>query len=84
MKYADKFPDMVPIFDEQENIFRGFESKPCHVCKRITQYIEVNYNVPLCSEECSDKLDRMIAGEIDSHYTPIGVTEDDLDWFNDL
>lgn len=80
MKYANKFPNMIPIFDEQENVFRGFDSKPCHVCKRITQYIEVNYNVPLCSEECSDELDRMIAGVIDSNYTPIREDEDDLGW----
>ena len=84
MRYADKFPTMIPIIDECENIIRNRTPRACYICNRITEYTEVNYGVSLCSEECLEELDRMIAGEIDSHYTPIGVTEDDLDWFNDL
>lgn len=84
MKYADKFPHLIPILDEVEGVIRLRTPRACHVCRRITEYLEVNYGVPLCSEECSDELDRMISDEINSHYTPVIENEDDLDWLNDL
>lgn len=58
MKYIDKFPDMKPIFDECEGIIRGGDMKPCIVCGRPTEFIEINYEARLCSEECVAEMDR--------------------------
>lgn len=58
MRYIDKFPDMKPIFDERENIIRGESIKPCIVCGCSTEFIEVNYEARLCSEECVAEMDR--------------------------
>lgn len=71
MKYAEKFPDMIPILDELEGVIRVRTPRACHVCRRITEYLEVNYGVPMCSEECLDRLERMIEEEIDSQLTPV-------------
>lgn len=71
MKYAEKFPDMIPILDELEGVIRVRTPRACHVCRRITEYLEVNYGVPMCSEECLDRLERMIEEEIDCQLTPV-------------
>ena len=47
MKYIDKFPDMKPIFDECEGVIRGGDMKPCAVCGRPTEFIEINYEAHL-------------------------------------
>ena len=58
MKYADKFPDMKPISDVCEGMIRGGDMKPCIVCGRPTEFIEINYEGRLCSEECVAEMDR--------------------------
>lgn len=58
MKYIDKFPDMEPIFDEREGMIRGGDMKPCIVCGCPTEFIEINYEARLCSEECMAEMDR--------------------------
>lgn len=52
MKYHLKFPDMDTIHDECEGVIRGTTPRPCHECAELTEYIEINYIVPFCSEEC--------------------------------
>lgn len=71
MKYTDKFPHMIPILDELEGVIRVRTPRACHVCRRITEYLEVNYGVPMCSEECLNRLERMIGEEIDSQLTQV-------------
>lgn len=75
MKYAEKFPDMIPVLDELEGVIRVRTPRACHVCRRITEYLEVNYGVPMCSEECLDRLERMIVEEINSQLTPVEETD---------
>lgn len=58
MKYADKFPDMKPIFDVCDGMMRGRTMKPCIICGNPTEYIEINYEARLCSEECVFEMDR--------------------------
>lgn len=58
MKYIDKFPDMKPISDECEGIICGRDMKPCVVCGHHTEFIEINYEVRLCSEECVSEMDK--------------------------
>lgn len=64
MKYCDKYPNMIPIDDVCGNIMRGNERKPCAVCGNQTEYIEINYEAPFCSEECVQTMDRMA----EEHY----------------
>lgn len=71
MKYAEKFPDMIPVLDELEGVIRLRTPRACHVCRRITEYLDVSYGVPMCSEECLDRLERMIEEEIDSRLTQV-------------
>ena len=52
MKYIDKFPNMHPIEDEIEGIIRGHHSKPCCMCGKMTEYIDINAEGYICSEEC--------------------------------
>ena len=81
MKYAEKFPHIIPIFDEIEGVIRVRGPRACHVCNRITEYLEINYGVPICSEECLDRMEQMIGEEIESHLTPVeDPVDDDLDW----
>lgn len=58
MKYIDKFPDMVYIDDVFEGIMRGRSEKPCLICGSPTEFIEINYEAHLCSEECVAEMDR--------------------------
>ena len=58
MKYADKFPDMKPILDVCESMMRGRSVKSCIICGSPTEYIEINYEAHLCSEECVAEMDR--------------------------
>lgn len=62
---------MIPILDELEGVIRVRTPRACHVCRRITDYLEVNYGVPMCSEECLNRLERMIEEEIDSQLTQV-------------
>ena len=67
MKYSDKFPDMVCIDDVCEGIMRGRSVRPCIVCGSLTEYIEINYEARLCSEECVAEMDRRAAESAKSY-----------------
>lgn len=55
MKYIEKFPNMVPIFEERENVIRTNRAFPCCVCGCLCDYVEINYEAYFCSEECVQK-----------------------------
>lgn len=57
MKFKDKYPNMLPVHEEHEMIIRGSKEIPCHQCGELTEYIEINYQGALCSEECLDEMD---------------------------
>lgn len=66
MKYKDKYPNMKPIHDERHGIIRTYPDfnrkdkcgpAPCHVCDEITEFVEINYEGPFCSEECLAKFE---------------------------
>ena len=53
MKFSEKYPNMRPIVDEAPNgIIRGYEKKPCWNCGELTEYIDIDFEAHLCSEEC--------------------------------
>ena len=57
MKFAQKYPNIERIIDEFDGVFRGFYQRPCCVCGLSTEYLEVNYMAPFCSEECVAEMD---------------------------
>lgn len=58
MKYVDKFPDMKYIDEERDGVIRGRTQRPCCVCGWETEFVEINYEAPFCSEECVAEMDR--------------------------
>ena len=50
MKYVDKFPDMKYIDEEQDGVIRGRTQRSCCVCGWETEFVEINYEAPFCSE----------------------------------
>ncbi len=58
MKFSEKYPNMKPIVDEAPNsIIRGYKKKPCWNCGELTEYIDINFEAHLCSEECQAQKD---------------------------
>lgn len=57
MKFIDKFPDMKYIDHECGGIIRGRNQTACIVCGWPTEFIEINYEAHLCSEECVAEMD---------------------------
>ncbi len=60
MKYSEKFPDMKPVFDEQQGVIKGIKECPCFVCGESTFYVDINYEARICSEECLLDFERSI------------------------
>ena len=57
MKFIDKYPNMIPIKDEAPNgIIRGNEVRPCAVCGELTEYIDIDFECHICSDECQDQM----------------------------
>lgn len=60
MKFDLKYPDMQEIHDERNGIIKGRIPVKCHMCEDKTQYVDINYECHLCSEECVAKLDQLV------------------------
>jgi hypothetical protein len=57
MKFKDKYPNMIPVKDEQNGIILGLLEKECHICKGFTSYVHIHYEANFCSEECVEHMD---------------------------
>lgn len=57
MKFIDKYPTMKPIVEEHNGIARGRDMGKCCVCHQPTDFIEINYEAYICSDECLNKMD---------------------------
>lgn len=51
MRYEKRYPRM-KYMEEQDGIMRAPGKEPCCVCGRLTEFAEINYGAPFCSEEC--------------------------------
>ena len=51
MKYNIKYGHLKPL-EVQDNILRGAHAGPCWHCGEMTEFIEINYEAYLCSDEC--------------------------------
>ena len=57
MKFIDKYPTMKPIAEERNGIMRGRGIAKCCICHQPTDFIEINYEAYICSDECLNKMD---------------------------
>jgi hypothetical protein len=58
MKFDDRFPDAQPGDQPVPDIVKTAKSFPCWNCKEETSWVEINFGVSLCSEECVQQKDR--------------------------
>lgn len=57
MKYKDKYPNMIQIYDEIDGIIKGKNEGKCHMCDDQTHYVNIHFEVRFCSEECLTNLE---------------------------
>lgn len=57
-KFSDMHPNMKCILEECHGVIRGRSKYPCTICGCMTEYIEINYEAPFCSEDCIWEMDR--------------------------
>lgn len=57
MKFIDRYPTMKPIIEEHNCIIRGCSMDKCCICHQPTEFIEINYEAYICSDECLNKMD---------------------------
>lgn len=57
MKFIDKYSTMKPIAEEHNGIMRGRGMAKCCICHQPTDFIEINYEAYICSDECLNKMD---------------------------
>lgn len=58
MKYDEKFRDAEYLDQVQGGIFKGHGKQPCFICGELTEFVDMDYQAHLCSEECSTELDQ--------------------------
>ena len=55
MRYSIKYLTMAPIVEERDGIMCGHGKRPCCVCGRPTRYIDIDFEVHVCSDKCRQK-----------------------------
>lgn len=74
MKFKDKYPHMKPIVDEAPNgVIRGYDALPCAICNEDTEYVDINFECHICSDECQEKMDRDYIDACLKHMDDNGV-----------
>jgi len=56
MKFDDRYPDTKLWEEPQESVILVIEKLPCQVCKQLTWWRDIDYLVPVCSDECLQQL----------------------------
>lgn len=56
MKFIEKYPSMKAVAEVKDCIMRGGTS-PCAICGDLTEFVEINYEAHICSDECLDKME---------------------------
>lgn len=53
MKYSVQLSGLKNLEVSDENIMRAVgHAYPCTVCGELTEFVEINYEAPFCSDEC--------------------------------
>ena len=56
MKYADQYPNAEPLEMVSMSIMRGRKCDNCCHCGRLTNFIDIDFEAYVCSEECDEAL----------------------------
>ena len=56
MNYDQKYPNAKPLEMVDATIMCGSKADNCYVCGNLTNFIDVDFETHICSEECEDKL----------------------------
>ena len=56
MKYSQKYPCANPIQMVEDTIMCGCKLDSCYVCGMLTNFIDIDFEAHICSEECEEKL----------------------------
>jgi len=67
MKYIDKYPNSKPDDEVEPSILRVEKEHRCDVCRSKTYFIDIDYQVPVCSEECDDHINEEVFKWCSSH-----------------
>lgn len=63
MKLIEKYPDITYMNDDDCDFIRSQISKPCTWCLEPTEFIEIYYEGPFCSDECLEKFENSLFRE---------------------
>jgi len=56
MKFDDRYPDTKLWEEPQSSVILVIEKLPCQVCEQLTWWRDIDYLVPVCSDECLQQL----------------------------
>lgn len=56
MLYQHKHPNAVDEDEVEYCIIKTKTEYPCEICKQATYFAELNFEAPICSDECCDAL----------------------------
>lgn len=56
MKYNKKYSEAIPYTMVDATIMYSNKADNCYVCGNLTNFIDVDFEAHICSEECEDKL----------------------------
>lgn len=56
MKFRDKYPDAKYADTVEYSIMKGSKKDNCYICGALTDFIDMDFECPICSEECMDKI----------------------------
>lgn len=56
MKYSQKYPNAEPLQMVDATIMCGRKADSCVQCGALTNFIDIDFETHVCSEECEDKL----------------------------
>lgn len=55
MKFSQKYSTLKP-FEVAGNVMRGTTVDHCHVCGALTDFVDLDFQCHVCSDECDDQL----------------------------
>ena len=57
MTWAEKYASL-HTWEQRGSIFRAPSSVPCEVCRRPTEFIDMDYEVAFCSDDCMKEFEK--------------------------
>ena len=56
MKYNIKYPNARPMQEVEATIMKAHKPDNCHWCGAMTDFIDMDFETYICSEECDEAL----------------------------